>query len=250
MKKYILLFVSILSFSAFVGCSDDDGYTPPNYASFEAATREISVEQNSNASYDVKVYTADVVGSDRSIPINVTSASTLNAESYSVPATVTIPANTNEGTFSVDLEDNNLSNNGGKLVLSLGTTNETALVGAPITFNVSKICPFEVTGVYTDASEFFEAEFPAEVVAGAEPNQYVVKDLFMEGTDVTFTVNADNSITVPAQDGWVSGTYGQVTVTGAAGSKLEPCLGKFTLALNHTVSVGSFGVITEVFTKN
>ena len=250
MKNYFILFISIISLTAFVGCSGDDDYTPPNYASFESRSMDLSVEQNSQASFDITVYTADVKGSDRNIPINVVGTSTLNAEAYSVPATVTIPGNSNEGTFTVDLEDNNLSNSGGKLILSLGTTDDTKLVGSPLTLNVSKLCPFDVAGSYTNASEFFETEVPAEVVAGATANQYIAKNLFEDGTDVTFTVNADNTITVPTQNGWVSGTYGQATVTSAAGSKLEPCLGKITLALTHRVAAGSFGVITEVFTKN
>ncbi len=236
--------------SVFVGCDSDDEFTPPNYASFQSLTMNLSVGKNSQASYDITVYTADIKGSERNIPINVGGTSTLNAESYTVPETVTIPANSNEGSFTVDLEDNNLSDNGGKLILSLGTTDDTKLVGAPITLNVSKLCPFDVAGSYTNASEFFETEVPAEVVAGATANQYIAKNLFEDGTDVTFTINADNTITVPTQNGWVSGTYGQATVTSAAGSKLEPCLDKITLALTHRVAAGSFGVITEVFTKN
>ena len=250
MKKYIILAVTALSL-VVSSCeqADVNDFDPPNYATFEANTMDFSVQQNDQASYDVTVYTADEVGSDRNVAINVQSSTTLNAESYTVPATVTIPANTNEGTFTVNLADQNLSNNGGTLVLRLGTSEDTEVVGQPLTINVSKICPFDIAGTYNNASGFFEAEFDVEVVAGENANQFVVKNLFADGTDITFTVNADNSITVPTQNAWVSGTYGQAQVTGQAGSKLEPCLGKITLALNHTVSAGSFGTITEVLTK-
>lgn len=251
MKKYLILAVTALSLIVS-SCeqADINDFTPPNYATFEANSMDFSVQQNDQASYDVTVYTADETGSDRNVAINVTDGTTLNAESYTVPATVTIPANSNEGSFTVNLADNNLSNNGGVLELMLGTSDQVELVGEELTINVSKICPFEVAGTYTDNSAFFGAEFDVEVEAGASANQYVVKNLFADGTDITFTVNADNTITVPTQDAWVSGTYGQAQVTGQAGSKLEPCTGKITLALRHTVSAGSFGTITEVLTKN
>lgn len=242
--------IAAVGLSLFTSCDFEEELGQPNYATFEANTMDFSVEQNDQASYDVTVYTADLTGNDRNITINVESSSTLNAESYTVPANVNIPANTNEGTFTVNLVDDNLSNNGGKLVLKLGTSEQTEFVGSPLTINVSKLCPFEVAGTYTNASEFFGAEFDVEIEAGASANQYVVKNLFANGTDITFTVNADNSIAVAEQNAWVSGQYGQAQVTGSAGSKLEPCTGTITLALEHTVSAGSFGVITEVFTKN
>tara|TARA_B100000949_G_scaffold191503_1_gene175094 strand:+ start:107 stop:853 length:747 start_codon:yes stop_codon:yes gene_type:complete len=248
MKKTLILFSFILSV-AFVGCDESiDDFTPVNYVTFESGPLEFSVDKDASASYDVHVYAANVEGADRTFSIAVDESSSLTAESFNVPGSVTIPANSNEATFAVELVDNNLSDSGGVLVLSLAGEGESYL-GGSLSINVSKICDFDPVGVYVDSSEFYEADVDVEIVAGSSANVFVAKDLFAAGTDITFTVNADNSISVSKQDAWVSGTYGQAQVEGQDGSKLEPCSGKITLVLEHTVSAGSFGNITETLVK-
>lgn len=232
--------------TVLVGCQYDDDYTPPNYVTFEAEEINVPVDEDGSNSIDVKAYTADVTGSDRTFTINVAASSTINPDSYTVPGTITIPANSNETTFTIDFVDNSLSNEGDD-VLVLELQEEQGLsAGAPLEINVAKICEFEPVGVFTNTSGWFEAKFPVELVAGAGANQYVVKDMFAEGTDITFTVNADYTVSVPKQNAWVSGTYGQASVTGRAGSYFNPCSRVVVLVLQHTVSAGSFGTFTEV----
>ncbi len=247
MRKYITLLFAAVTMAAFVGCSSDDdaGF---NYVTFESNSMNLAVQQFGSQSREVTVYTGNVSGSDRTFDISVDPASTVNAEAYTVPETVTIPGGTNEATFTIEVADNNLSNEGGTLVLRFASE-EGLYTGNALTFNVSKICDFDPVGTYTNNSGFFETEVPAEIMAGDAAGEFVIPGLFAEGTDITFTVNADNSITVPAQNGWVSADYGQVTVTGQAASRVEPCTGRVVLALEHTVSAGSFGVITETLTK-
>ena len=247
MKKQFVIMIMAIS-TVFVGCQYDDDYTPPNYVTFEAEEMNVPVDENSSASVDVTAYTADVAGSDRTFNISVAESSTINADSYSVPETITVPANSNEVTFTVDFTDNSLSNEGDD-VLVLELVEEQGLsAGAPLEINVAKICDFEPVGTFTNESGWFEAAFPVEVEAGAAANQYVVKDLFAAGTDITFTVNADYTVTVPKQNAWVSGTYGQASVTGRPGSMFNPCSRVVTLVLQHTVSAGSFGTFSEVLT--
>lgn len=248
MKKYLIILLTVISTTAFIGCSSDDDFTPPNYVTFEGTKKAVSVKEDGSESLEVTLYTANITGGDRTFSINVDDASTLDASAYTIPSSVTVPSNTNEATFNVDIKGSGIKNSGDKLVLSLGQESELH-TGKPISIDVAKVCDFDVAGSYSNNSEYHETELPATIVAGEGANQYVAKDLFEEGFDINFTVNADGSISVPKQAAWISGQYGQASVTGKAGSKVQPCSGMLTLVLEHTVDAGSFGAMTEVLTK-
>lgn len=247
MKKSILL-LAMFSIS-LVGCDYDVELEPLNYVTFDSNELDLSVHEDTSESFDVTVYTGNTTGSDRTFTVNVDESSTLDPGAYTLPASVTVPANANEVTFTVEVTGSGIDDFGDTLVLSLGKE-QGAYTGHPFAIDITKLCDFEISGDYTNASGWFDgAEYAVEVQAGSSANEYVVKDMFEDGTDITFTVNEDFSITVPKQDAWVHGTFGQASVQGRAGSKVEPCIGTVTLVLNHTVSAGSFGVASEVLTK-
>lgn len=248
MKKIIILLIAIVSLPAFVGCElEEDAQF--NYVTFGEQVLGLDVQEFESNSIEVTVYTANVAGSDRTFNISVDESSTLNAEAYNIPATVTIPANSNKATFTIEVSDNNLPPAGGTLVLEI-EGEEGLLTGDPLELVVSKICEFDPAGMYVNNSGFFGEEFPVEVIAGDEPNEYIIEDLYAEGTDITFIVNEDYSITVPFQDAWVSGDYGQASIEGTDDARVSPCTGEIFLAVEHTVEAGSFGVITEELTKS
>ncbi len=247
------MFMAVVSTSLFVGCDSEDDFNPPNYVTFGAVTfisdeLSVAVDQNASESVELTVYTTNKTGSARTIGINVDESSTLDPSAYTIPETVTIPANSNEGIITVEITGSGIDNSGDILILSL-EKEEGLYTGDPLTINVGKVCQFDPAGNFVDDSWYWGEEVPAVIVAGANPNQYVVKSPFAEGVDVTFTVNDDLTITVPTQVGWVSGTYGDVSVQGQAGSSVSPCTGTITLVLKHFVSAGSFGTGAEVFTK-
>lgn len=240
--------MAVVSTSFFVGCDSDDEITPPNYVTFGTNSVDLVVNENSSASFDVTVYTANETGSDRTFTINVDESSTLNSEALNMPSTVTIPANSNEATFTVDVTDTNLDNAGETLILTI-QGEQGVYTGDPLEVNIARFCEFEPVGTFLNNSGWFEAEFPVVVEAGSAAGQYVVIDMFEEGTDITFTVNEDLTVTVPTQDAWFhAAQYGQASVTGQEGSGVEPCNGIVTLVLQHTVEAGSFGTASEVLT--
>ncbi len=247
MKKSILL-LAMFSISLFAGCDYDVELEPLNYVTFDSNELDLSVHEDTSESFDVTVYTSNTTGTDRTFTVNVDESSTLDPGAYTLPASVTVPANSNEVTFTVEVTGSGIDDFGDSLVLSLGKE-QGAYTGKSFAIDITKLCDFELTGDYTNASGWFEAEYPVEVEAGSSANEYVVKDMFEDGTDITFKVNEDSSITVPKQNAWVSATYGQASVEGQTGSKVEPCIGVVTLVLKHTVSAGSFGVASEVLTK-
>ncbi|MDT0645725.1 hypothetical protein RM545_03400 [Zunongwangia sp. F260] len=224
MKKFFLIMAAVVSTSFFTGCESDDEFTAPNYVSFETGPLDFSVNENSDASYDITVYTANVTGSDRTIPVEVAGSSTLNAESYSIPASVTIPANTNEGTFTVTLTDNNLANAGGNLILSLDPEDEDLYTGSPLTIGVSKVCAIDIndyigsfTGTgsgsedygYTTEVETFRNEEGDLMINGLvfQWFQDWWGEVIVTNQPVTFDVNMETGvITIPEQP-YITSTY-------------------------------------------
>lgn len=145
MKKYLVLFVSVLSTAFFVGCSDDD-FTPADYVSF-ADVPTISVNEGESKTVEVKVYTSIETGSARTFNVNVREESTLSPSAYTVSENVTIPANSNVGTVTVDISGAGIANAGDVLILELEATNGT-ITGEPKSLSLFKVCPF-------DASQWF-----------------------------------------------------------------------------------------------
>ena len=147
MKKYLLLFIAAISLT-FVGCNYEDDIDPPNYVSFEDDSMDLVVDEGSSASLEITVYAANETGSDRMVPLNVAGSSSLDPAAYTVPANVTIPANGNEATFTVEVSDTNISNSGESLVLSLGGDAELH-TGNNISIDVTRNCPSNLEGTYT-----------------------------------------------------------------------------------------------------
>jgi len=122
-----------------------------------------------------------------------------------------------------------------------------------LSFDLIIACPgifdptFAVSGTYTIlADNFFgQAGDPLEVIAGPDANQITLVNLFADGFNVVVTFNDDGTATVPKQDAWVSGTYGQASVEG--GGPVYDCADLIILDLEHTVAAGSFGVGTISF---
>lgn len=131
-----------LSLFVFNSCGDEvDNTKDINYVSFESTAYTFGVDLNSSNTRDVKVYTTQVTGADRTFNVTVDLIkSTADPASYVVPASVTIPANSNVGLLSIKITDLNIGDAGKKLVLVFEPA-EGLLYGAPITVNIKQVCP-------------------------------------------------------------------------------------------------------------
>ncbi len=145
MKKYLLLLIAVLTMT-FVGCDHEDEEFVPNYVTFESTTGDFGVDIEGSATYDVTVYAANTIGQDRTIDIMVDTSSTIEAAGYSVPATVTIPANSNEAMFTLEVSEMDFGANGETLVLQLQPQAGLS-VGSPMTLTVTPLCPFPETSL-------------------------------------------------------------------------------------------------------
>lgn len=140
MKKITFLLLISLSFFAFNGCDDDDEII--NYVSFETKSFDFGVELDGSTTNEFKIYATNKTSSDRTYDIKVvTDLSSADPNSYTVPATVTIPANTNVGVFIVKIDDLNISEDGETLVLEFGQQ-DGLFTGEQMTLKIKQVCPF------------------------------------------------------------------------------------------------------------
>lgn len=123
-----------------VSCDYDEDYTPPNYVTFASTQGSIGVEAGESGSFDVVVYSANVVGEDRTLDVVVSESSTLPADSYSVPATVTIPANSNEAVLTVEVTDQNIDLAGDTVIFEILPAGDLS-TGESFVLNVRENCP-------------------------------------------------------------------------------------------------------------
>jgi hypothetical protein len=124
-------------------CSDDlKGTKDLNYVTFEATAIDLGVDIGGTNVREVKLYTTQVSGSDRTYNIKVVTASTTaDPQAYEVPETITVPAGSNEGTLAITLSDVNIGDAGKKLVLDI-EAKDGLFKGPATTITINQICPF------------------------------------------------------------------------------------------------------------
>ena len=214
MKK--ISYFLIIAF-ALVGLQNcEDTYAPSlNYVTFQVDPPVVTVLKDNSTTIDVQVFTTKVMSSDRTFNIMVSDATTLDPASYTVPASVMIPANSNDGMIEVTFSDNNLSPDGGTLALTLGTDEPTAYTGSNINIDVLKKCPLssidDLVGSYTVTTDLDGYENAITTTADGD-NSLTVDGIgqdfivyFWAETVVsggTFTMNIDfdsGNVTIPRQ---------------------------------------------------
>lgn len=142
MKKIKLL---LIAFSVFALNSCKDLVEAPQtpFATFSENSDSFDVEAGGQATKEYTIYTANVSDTERAITISVVADETdADPASYIVPTTLTIPAGSNTGTFSVTIKDINIGNTGKTLVIMLEQT-ENLFTGDNLTINVTRVCPWD-----------------------------------------------------------------------------------------------------------
>lgn len=136
--KYLFLFVA----TVFLLNSCEDGMPETsdlNYVTFEATGMDLGVTIEGSSEHDILVYTTQITGSDRTFNLKVnTESTTAEGGAYSVPATVTVPANSNVGTFKLGLNDVNIGD-GKDLVIEL-EVEPGVFKGEATTIAITQIC--------------------------------------------------------------------------------------------------------------
>lgn len=230
MKKYFLMMLMVVSTTLFVGCQYDDNIEPPNYVTFERnRTANVGVDIGSKSTHTVTVYTANITSNDRTFDLMVNDLSTLDAAGYTIPATVTIPGGTNQGTFTVEVADMNLGLTGKKLIIDLAKSSELS-AGGSYTINVSRTCVgkefvinFKFDGYASEISWTLKDAAGVVLVTGGgykDGAATASRTLCLDKGTYTFTVKDSYG------DGLTYPNLGSITIS-YAGEELEVIGGDF-----------------------
>ncbi len=175
MKRIAFLLLLILSVFAFNSCKDQIAGTEfIDYVSFQINIPTVTVEQGGSTAFDVNVYTTQVSGSDRTFNVEVVSdGTTANAESYNVPSTVTIPANSNGGVLNITASDKNLGQDPVSLQLKIAS-GDGFYTGNTASVTIQKHCTLNINdfvGTYSGTVSGPDwREGPTEVVTSLDGN--------------------------------------------------------------------------------
>lgn len=142
MKKIKLLLYVFLAIFTLNSCTDEVEPQNTPFITFESQSIDITFDQGTAATQEVKIYAANITDQDRTFGVAVVGASTeVDAAAYIVPTTITIPGGSNEATLTINLTDINMSPFATQaLVISLEASADM-YTGEDLTMNVSLNCP-------------------------------------------------------------------------------------------------------------
>lgn len=224
MKKYFYYILTLVLITSFSSCEEATPEpTGIEYITFEESSLSYVIDEGSTFNTEFTIFTASNVGSDTTLDLTVTGS--LDAANYSVPSSVTIPANTNEVTFSVSITENNLDKiNGETMSINLSTPDGffTGITDLSIVVNV--FCPSQIAGsyLYSDGNGK-----NATITTGTGVNNFIISGDNAFGTDYAIRINDQ---------------CGAITVTGG---DIED---NFGLAVSGTGTVMDNGDIVMTYT--
>lgn len=139
MKKYYKYFAIVIAAVLF-NCESDDTSSLKDYVGFERGPVIMTVDENGTSTKDFVVYSSDISNKDRTYNLIVDTQATKLKSVYTVPATVTVPANTNRGTFTVSVTDDDTLKYVNQ-ALVVGFESKVGLYfGDKLTINVTELC--------------------------------------------------------------------------------------------------------------
>ncbi len=142
MKKILSIFSLTALLLTFSNCGDlDEDAIQVDFVSFEAVDYEFGVDIDGSSSNEIKVYTSKSSGSDRTFNVKVDESSTVDPNAYTF-SQITVPANTSVGSFTVTIDDLNISDLGESLILEI-EDQDGVYKGDNITLSIKRICPFD-----------------------------------------------------------------------------------------------------------
>jgi len=204
-----------ISLFAFFGCEENEdiiAVSQIDYVAFGNATYSTGVDPGGSTNVGVTVYASTIESTDRAYNVTVDASSNAAAGSYDVPATVTIPSGTNEGTLMVALSDVNLGIGINKLILNFDLA-AGQFSGDSTTIEYIQNCT-EVTAVldmvfddYPEESGWYITDALDGVVASGGPygglSTATENITLCSGRDYTFVFT----------DSWGDGTAGSYSLT-------------------------------------
>ncbi|MBO3116995.1 hypothetical protein J4050_09560 [Winogradskyella sp. DF17] len=159
MKNRIYYILAVVLVALNYSCGDFepviyDGVNGQTLAAFDGAGGTLEVLINDTGELEIGVSVSTLSSEDRQIAIEVLTDSEDNTATpgqYDIPATVTIPADTYFGSFTVTGIDDELTTDGVNLILGLDPEAlGNAVAAAPFNVRIVEICPVEASFMVGD----------------------------------------------------------------------------------------------------
>ncbi len=265
MKKY--KFISLLALLVIflsscerdeVGLIIDQSAGNAPLVSLEDSSVNLAVlEGNGTATASAIVSVSSSSNQDRSFNVNVnTVASTAPTDIYTVPATVTIPANSFVGMLTVTgIETPNLTTAAQTVVVELAEDANLAFTNTTVTFNIFRVCPIPsdyLVGEYDLFVTQSAGAFGAPIFRGPAGGASTVVTLEVGATETERTYRAIPRGTTAsnARTFTLSLVCGRINLSGNVADPVNPPLlyGPGTTAASYDLSDDSVQQIN--FTGN
>ncbi|MCG1035705.1 hypothetical protein [Polaribacter sargassicola] len=239
MKKHIFLLFLSLSLSTFIGCEDDldANISNYNYIAFSDTEVDLLVDEDSNSSASYYVAVSKKSSSDRTFNLIVDeTASDADPLSYTIPSSITIPANSTSTTLDVAIEDINIISSK-TLVLKL-EEQDGLFIGNDnmLTINIIRVCESDLAGEYTYSNG--KAVTITETAIGT----YTVSGDDYFGSNYSFDID-DSCDVISVTGGTLTEDYG-IAVSGTGLVMADE-----SIEITYTVD-GYFSDRTMILTKN
>lgn len=258
MKNKIFYFLTLILLTTLTSCEENVEPTDIEFVTFSETSKTLNINLGTTLDTEFKIYTANKVASATNVNITVTGS--IAAANYSIPGSVTIPANSNEATIIISITENNLDQlNGETLSLAIEGPNGF-LIGESLDLKINVFCPFDISDFYGTYDVLEDDTYSYEVVASQGPvagtlslsNLYETGGTTIIGLDISDSSVILRSVEFDAAL-YVSATYGNVWANAFADttpSSFNVCSKDMSIYFRRTVSVGSFAGETKcVLTK-
>jgi hypothetical protein len=194
MKKITYILLMALPLFVFNSCSKNVNETKDiNYVSFEKLSYNFNVMPDTTMKYNINFYTTQISGSDRTFNIAVDDQSTSDPTSYSVPTSVTVPANSNHGVLAIGLLDKNISASGNTLILKFAQK-DGLFTGHSTAISINEFCPLNNN--------------PGDFAGTWSANDFGYTE------NVTMTVNGDSLTVSGLSVGMITDWWGETITSG------------------------------------
>tara|TARA_R110001592_G_scaffold6645_4_gene35778 strand:+ start:1555 stop:2268 length:714 start_codon:yes stop_codon:yes gene_type:complete len=236
MKNKIFYFLTLILITTLSGCEESAEPTGIDFITFGTSTETYVLNQGTTLNAEYKIFTATNVSSDITLDLNVTT--NIDAANYSVPSSITIPANSNEASFSISINENNFDKiNGETMSISFSSPDGFYAGATNLDIKVNVFCPSAIAGnyKYSDGNQK-----NVTISADAGINNFVVSG------DNAF--NSNYFININDQCGTISVTGGQLTGFGIAIAGSGTVLANGNIVMTYSAD-GYFTDRTMTFVK-
>lgn len=148
MRKIIYAILFAISSITLYNC-ESNALEPTNvkYITLNEFSKAVVVPENTAVDTQVKVFISPTPSSDTTLNLELTT--TMTAENYTVPTSITIPANSNEATINVNIDDKSLKRTGETMSIKLASPDDYFTGEGKVDFDISVLCESDLAGSWT-----------------------------------------------------------------------------------------------------